>query len=63
MVVIIEFRVGIGGKRVDAVLAINTGDTSTPLSMYAIEMKAVPAFKDTFEMIEQSIGNDLFPSL
>ena len=63
MVVIIEFRVGIGGKRVDAVLAINTGDTSTPLAMYAIEMKAwSPAFKDTFEMIEQSIGNDLFPS-
>ena len=63
MVVIIEFRVGIGGKRVDAVLAINTGDTSTPLAMYAIEMKAwSPAFKHTFEMIEQSIGNDLFPS-
>lgn len=63
MVVIIEFGLGMGGKKVDAVLAANTGDPSTPLAMYAIEMKGWSSrSKDTFEIISQSMGSDPFPS-
>lgn len=63
MVVIIEFGLGMGGKKVDAVLAVNTGDPSMPLAMWAIEMKAwSPAFKETFEIKKESIGSDPFPS-